>query len=276
MEEPTPVTNEELILDLVRTTSADISDIKEDVATLTERSIGQDKRIGRIEKATGAAWVTILGSLLAAVFLSGCSLFAGLAAPPAAAPPSAPVVDAVQRAVDNTVALHTGDKEQRFCSGAVVEAAILTAAHCVTDGKSFKVWYQGAMYEGRVITADEKTDLAVIAAVGARLKKTVPLATKMPQLGNKVIWMGYPLADDFIMGVGIVGNPSVPVGASTMMAIYGQFIPGNSGGPVFNHRGELIGIVSASMAYGSPTGVPHFLPVGYAVRLDTIQTALAR
>lgn len=265
------MTKEDLILQTVQATNADVADIKEDVATLKERSIGQDKRIGRIEKASGAVALALMVAFLS-VFISGCGLFSFPTAPvdPEPAPP-APEVDVVQRAVDNTVALHTADEERRFCSGVVAEGAILTATHCVDDGIAFKIWYQGAMYEGVVVAMDDKTDLAIVAAVGARLKRTVPLGTKMPQLGNKVIWMGYPLAEDFIMGTGIVGNPRVAVGVADFMAVYGQFIPGNSGGPVFNYKGELVGIISMTMAYNG-----NYLPVGYSVPLDTIQTALTR
>jgi hypothetical protein len=134
------------------------------------------------------------------------------------------------------------------------------------------VLYQGEKYPGVTISIDSSQDWAIVAAVGARLRDSIPLAEAYPSLGNKVVWMGYPLGEDFIMGTGIIGNPRVTMGTSDWIAIYGQFIPGNSGGPVFNYKGELVGIVSATMVVGGTYS--SYLPVGYAVPLDYIKAAL--
>lgn len=208
-----------------------------------------------------------LSCLLITVTLSGCGLFSNLKPQDPAPVPAPPKVDAVARAIHNTVALHDDDGN-RYCSGVASEGVIMTAAHCVDNGE-FTVLYQGKHYRAIVTFVDEKTDLAFVDAVGARVKEDVPVAEKDPRIGNRVIWTGYPLGQDFIMGTGIVGNPSVYIGGSTFVAVYGQFIPGNSGGPVFNYKGELIGIVSMTMTYKG-----NYLPVGYAVPLSTIKAAL--
>jgi S1-C subfamily serine protease len=199
--------------------------------------------------------------------LSGCGLLGSLAAPRPAVAEAAPKVDVVARAVVNTVALTTPEGE-RFCSGVAAEGIIITAAHCV-DGSAFKVLYKGGLYPGVVINVDVAADIALVDAVGARLTDTVPLAEKAPVLGSKVIWTGYPLGRDFIMGTGIVGNPEVQIMGVTFTAVYGQFIYGNSGGPVFNSKGNLIGIVAMTMVFRG-----DLLPVGYAVPLSTIKATL--
>jgi S1-C subfamily serine protease len=239
------------------------------LATHEERSKGQGKRIERVEKAAGGVGLALMVALISVV-LSGCGLLSSLTAPPAPATPSAPKVDVVARAVNNTVALQdlAGN---RFCTGVAAEGTIITAWHCVDDGEAFEVLYKGQAFPGVITLKVTDRDLAFVDAVGARLKATVPLADKAPVLGAKVIWTGYPLGAHFIMGTGIVGNPSIEITGlrGDYLAVYGQFIPGNSGGPVFNSKGALIGIVSRTMTYEG-----GFLPVGYAIPLHTLQDHL--
>ena len=245
------------------------TEIKEQLATHEERSVNQQNRIERVEKVTGGITLAAVVAIIS-MFVSGCGLLGALTAPtPQATVPAPPSVDVVGRAVRNTVALQTEDG-QRFCSGVAAASTIITAEHCVDDDEPFLVLYQGKAYKGVVVWSSDKLDLAIVEAIGARLKDSIPVAEKAPTIGNKVVWMGYPMGEDFIMGTGIVGNPSVMIGGSEFMAVYGQFIPGNSGGPVFNYKGELIGIVSMTMSIGDN----NFLPVGYAVPLHTIKGAL--
>ena len=246
--------------------SEDVSGIRTQLATHEERSLNQHTRIERIEKIGAGITISLVAALFA-VFLSGCSFLSGINQAPPAPAPEAPKVDVVARAVRNTVALHdvTGS---RYCSGVASEGIIITAAHCA-DEEGFSVIYQGGKYPAVVVYIDEVTDLAFVDAIGARIKNDVPLAEKDPVLGNKVIWMGYPLGQDFFMGLGIVGNPRIQLGNSHYLGVYGQFIPGNSGGPVFNYKGELVGIVSMTSTFNN-----GLIPLGYAVPLDIIKAAL--
>jgi S1-C subfamily serine protease len=268
----------EIILDKLRDHDKEFADlrdgqteIKTQLATHEERSLNQHKRIERVEKVTGGIGLAMIVAVLSIV-LSGCGLFSGLMQPaPTEQAPAPPKVDVVKRAVANTVALHDAETNDRFCSGVAAEGTIITAAHCV-DEDTFTVFYQGKSYPGVVIEMDDEQDWAIVDAVGARLQDTIPFAEKAVALGNKVIWTGYPLGLDFMMGTGIVANPRIDGPKRSVIAIYGQFIPGNSGGPVFNYKGELIGIVSATMAIrGEFSGL---LPIGYAVPIDLIKAAL--
>ena len=263
----------EIILDKLREHDKEFAelregqtDIKTQLATHEERSLNQHKRIERVEKITGGITLAMIVAIISIV-LSGCGLFSGLVPPTPPPAPEPPRVDVVARAVSNTVAFHDVNGS-RFCSGVASEGIIMTAAHCV-DEDGFTVEYRGKRYPALVVYMDEDTDFAMVDAIGARLKGDIPLAEKPPVLGSKVIWMGYPLGQDFFMGLGYVGNTRVVVGPSHFLGVYGQFIPGNSGGPVFNYKGELIGIVSMTSTFRG-----GLIPLGYAVPLDVIQAAL--
>jgi S1-C subfamily serine protease len=205
--------------------------------------------------------------LVSLLFLSGCSLFK---MPDPTKPNGEPKIDVVARALDNTVALTTADGNNIFCSGVAAEGVIFTAAHCVEDNAPFMVAFNGKLYTGLVILVNLDQDYAVIDALGARVRDTVPFSELEPVVGQKVVWTGYPLGTELIMGTGIVGNRSsgdyfMP-GA---IVVFGQFIPGNSGGPVFDERGLLLGLVSATATFRG-----GLIPIGYVVPVKHMKQAL--
>lgn len=200
------------------------------------------------------------------IFLSGCGLFNALQPPPPPPPPEPPKIDVVARAIESTVAL-TKD-EKIFCTGFASDGLIVTAAHCASE-PGFRVRFQGGSYPAVVINVDKARDVATVDAVGARLRSGIPHADRGVTWGSKVVWLGYPLGTDLSLSVGVVANPSVDVGGHEYVAVDGQFIPGHSGGPVLNYKGDLIGVVSMTMSW-----MYGVLPIGYFVPLDVIQSVL--
>lgn len=209
--------------------------------------------------------------LLTLLFIPGCGLFKF--SPPQVREPEEPKVDVVARAVDNTIGL-VNQEGEIFCSGAVAEGVFVTAFHCVDGEKSFRVLYKGTLYQGFATYIFPEKDLAFIDAIGAKVKDTIPLSDWQPQLGQKVVWLGYPQGTELLMGTGIVASPSSEGSwAPGFLAIYGQFIPGNSGGPVFDEDGKLIGIVSSTMLV--PMGFSaSYVPIGYAVPWPVLRDTL--
>jgi S1-C subfamily serine protease len=201
-----------------------------------------------------------LSLLVLAVALSGCGIFKFSA--PKTAAPEAPKVDVLARAVQNVIALTDGDGN-KFCTGVLAEGLALTAEHCVNGPAAFYIQtVDGKSYRAVVAKQVPEYDLAVLTVIGLRLRDTVPLSPEGPSLGQKIISIGYPLGADLHLMVGYVGNPLVDEGK--YFTIDGQLIPGNSGGPIFNEFGELLGIVSATMAFPDEP-YPNLLPVGYVV-----------
>lgn len=204
------------------------------------------------------------------LLLSGCGFFKGLVP---SAPPSPPVedkVNVVARAVAQTIALHQNDNI--FCSGIAAEGVFMTAHHCVEDGEAFQVLYQNKSYDGVVTLVWAEMDLAFIDAVGARVRDKISMTEWEPDFGHRVIWLGYPLGQYLAMGSGIVANPEIDSpwhSEREVLVVYGQFIPGNSGGPVFDQAGRLIGLVSGTLTYG-----PSLVPLGYVIPTKAIQQSL--
>lgn len=207
--------------------------------------------------------------ILAALLLPGCVAARALA-------PTEVPLDKVEVLLDNTIALGVVNEKNEwsvFCSGVAVEGTFLTAHHCLEDEEPFSVRFRGEWYTGAVVAIWPERDLAVIDAVGARTRGTLRVSSLEPTSGDAVTWAGHPLGNGQAhIFTGVVSVP-VTLGMDTFFAIHGQIIPGESGGPVVDEFGLLLGISSSTMALPGMM-FPQLLPVGRAVRPHYIRTIL--
>jgi len=131
----------------------------------------------------------------------------------------------MDRVLANTVELI--DDGRISCSGFVMEGAVITAAHCVEG--DFYVTIRtadGDEHRTRVVRIDVVQDYAALKPVdGWKPGKGIPLARRAPGYGDDVFAFGHSGGDDYPY--------SLPKG-----------IGGNSGGPVLNKRGHVVGITS--------------------------------
>lgn len=166
-----------------------------------------------------------------------------LAALAVASPPTA-----VSTGLEGTVLLTTG---QSVCAGVVIaEDRVATAYHCISDGGRPRVEDpQGNTWIGRVAAASVRDDLAVVqVTTGLRV---VPMASASPGPGSVVHVLGHPFGTQEITGgylqgllrfsasSGVVSGLG-PVAIQTTAPVN----PGNSGGPMLDEEGQLVGIVS--------------------------------
>src|SRR5262245_25169609 len=132
---------------------------------------------------------------------------------------------------------------------------VVTNNH-VVDGavKVEVVTDSGATFDAKVIGTDSKTDLALLKVDGRTDFPFVKLATATPQIGEWVVAMGNPFGLGGTVTAGIVSAHGRDIGSGP----YDDYIQidapvnhGNSGGPTFNLKGEVIGVNTAIF---SPTG----------------------
>lgn len=131
-------------------------------------------------------------------------------------------------------------------SGAVISANgyIVTNYHVVQGASSIKVLtYSGQLHDAAFIGAETTTDLAVLK-VNANLPKLDFADSDSVKVGEKVIALGNPGGFDFSVTEGIISavHRTGPNGLSIYLQTDVPVNPGNSGGPLVNKNGKIVGI----------------------------------
>lgn len=158
-------------------------------------------------------------------------------------------------------------------SGFIVDAKgyILTNEHVVEGSSRIIVGLQsGEKYRGRVIGVDEETDVAVVKIDAPQGLPTVTLGdSNVTQVGDWVLAMGSPFGLDQTVTAGIISKKERETPFFTNFQRFLQtdaaINRGNSGGPLVNMRGEVIGINSQiATSTGDYNGIGFALPASEA------------
>ncbi|QGW82353.1 DegQ family serine endoprotease [Variovorax paradoxus] len=159
-------------------------------------------------------------------------------------------------------------------SGFIVspDGLIMTNAHVVKGAKEVTVKLTDRReYRAKVLGADAKTDIAVLK-IDAKNLPTLALGnTKDLKVGEWVLAIGSPFGFENTVTAGVVSAK----GRSLPDDSYVPFIqtdvavnPGNSGGPLLNTRGEVVGINSQIYSRsGGYQGVSFAIPIDVAVQV---------
>ena len=148
---------------------------------------------------------------------------------------------------------------------------ILTNEHVVEGSSRIIVGLQsGEKYRGRVVGIDKETDVAVVKIDAAQDLPTVTLGdSNAAQVGDWVLAIGSPFGLDQTVTAGIISKKERE---SPFFTNFQRFLQtdaainrGNSGGPLVNMRGEVIGINSQiATSTGDYNGIGFALPSGEA------------
>ena len=137
--------------------------------------------------------------------------------------------------------------------------------------------YDGAEYEAQVIGGDKDYDIAVIKIDPGETKVTPVVIgdSAALQVGDKVAAIGNPLGElTFSMSHGIVSCVDRLINVDgtpfNMIQIDAAVNSGNSGGPLFNIYGEVVGIVSAKYS-GDRSGTAASIEgLGFAIPINDV------
>jgi serine protease Do len=142
---------------------------------------------------------------------------------------------------------------------------IVTNNHVVANAVKVEVLTDaGATLEAKVIGTDPKSDLALIKVDGRSDFPFVKLADASPNIGEWVVAMGNPFGLGGTVTAGIVSAQGRDIGSGS----YDDYIQidapvnrGNSGGPTFNLKGEVIGVNTAIYSpSGGSVGIAFDIP----------------
>ena len=171
-----------------------------------------------------------------------------------------------------------GGPVEALGSGFIFDAGgyVITNNHVVEDTDSVKLRLSDEReFEATVIGTDPATDIALLKIeTGAALPSVTLGRSADLRVGEEVMAVGNPFGLGGTVTTGIVSAKGRSIGAGSGYVDYIQtdaaINRGNSGGPLFNMRGEVIGVNTAIF---SPSG--GSVGVGFAVPSDTVSRVVA-
>ncbi|GAA1604848.1 S1C family serine protease [Actinoplanes couchii] len=144
------------------------------------------------------------------------------------------------------------------------DGTILTANHVIDGAESIRLVYaDGTRSTAEVASADPAQDIATLTP--AQLPETLVPAVLGggAAVGDDVVAIGNPLGLTFSTTSGVVSGLERDSGDIEGLIQFDAAVnPGNSGGPLINDRGQVIGIV---IALANPSGAGTFIGIGFAV-----------
>jgi S1-C subfamily serine protease len=153
------------------------------------------------------------------------------------------------------------------------EGRVVTNYHVVQGAESVSVALSnGEMYEAEIVGTDPPTDLAVLKIEAGNLPEPLPLVdSDQLKVGRFVIAIGNPFGQEGTLTVGVISALGriieSPDGGFIGEAIQTDAAvnPGNSGGPLLDLRGRVVGVNSQII---SPSGASA--GIGFAVSSNTV------
>ncbi len=147
---------------------------------------------------------------------------------------------------------------------------LLTNHHVIEDARKITITLNDRReVDAEVVGSDERTDVAVLKVKGGgypalKLGNAVTL-----KVGEPVLAIGSPFGFDYSASAGIVSAKARTMSAEKAVPFIQSDValnPGNSGGPLFNQRGEVVGINSRIFSgTGGYMGLSFSIPIDVAM-----------
>lgn len=210
--------------------------------------------------------------LLAAAVIVGLAVgaLAQRAASPAVERAASPDVATVFENVRTSVVdLRVPAASPRLGAGVVVgPLEVVTARHLVLDasGPIEVRTPEGTTQEARVVASDARTDLALLA-IETPLRPAEMGSAGQVRVGDTVLAVGNPFGLSHSLSVGVVGAKGRRLEAGSgpnvgFLQLSIPLNPGNSGGPIFDLDGRLVGLLTGTHTEGQG--------IGFAVPTDVL------
>ena len=166
-----------------------------------------------------------------------------------------------------------GPTERPSGTGVIVhsDGYVLTAYHVVANARRVVVVTPGEVRASAiVVSTDAEHDLALLKAETVGLSEASLGHAGLVRLDQEVIAVGFPFG---LREVSVTRGRIAAVrtkGVQRVFQVDAAVNPGNSGGPLFNAQGEVIGILTTKFSHPSgivPEGMAFAVPVSYATHM---------
>ena len=202
------------------------------------------------------------------------------------------LADAVEKVYDAVVVVKTYKNKQLYATGTGFvykkdgdTAYILTNNHVIESGDAiYAEFNDGNVVETKVKGRDSYSDTAVLAISSEHVTTVATMgSSEDARVGDTVFTVGAPIDSNTYSGTvtrGIVSGKNRLVSVSTsnsstsdmMMSVLqtdAAINSGNSGGPLLNANGEVIGMNSLKLSSGSSTSTATIEGMGFAIPIET-------
>ena len=192
------------------------------------------------------------------------------------------IADAVEKVYDSVVIVSTYIEGKQYSGGSGFiykteddKEYLITNHHVIADGDSYKITYtDGEEVDAKLLGGDQYSDIAVLSVDLREKDKVVEIGTTDSlRVGDTTFTVGAPLDNVYSWTVtrGIISGKERLVEVAVDNAGYIMNVlqtdaavnSGNSGGPLCNSNGDVIGVISAKI---SSTGVEG---MGFAIPIET-------
>jgi S1-C subfamily serine protease len=127
---------------------------------------------------------------------------------------------------------------------------VITNYHVIEGCQNVKIHHNGKSIPANVVTFDPQNDLALLKG-NFRPSTVLPLSTNSPELLQDVYVAGYPFGRKISTGVkvtkGIISSLTGIGNNFSNIQIDAALQPGNSGGPILDERGNVVGVAVAKL-----------------------------
>lgn len=178
--------------------------------------------------------------------------------------------------VETKVLSTDGKEEGGRGAGVIIDenAQILTSLHVVQNAIDIQVLFMdGTRSTAQIVTTQPENDIALLKA-DQPPAQFVPAVLGNPNalnIGDDVFAVGSPFgltgseSAGIVSGLNRIYHPNKDLRLEKMIQFDAAVNPGNSGGPLVNRAGEVVGIVTGLL---NPTEQNFFVGIGFAVPID--------
>lgn len=146
----------------------------------------------------------------------------------------------------------------------------MTNEHVVKGASQISVTIGGNKYPATVVATDTQNDLAIIKTDKNDIKPPYSIREERCDIGERCYVLGYPLTqqlgNEIRLTDGLISARSGYQGNANQYQISAPVQPGNSGCPLFDENGRIIGIVNS--------GIPSADNVGFAIKTSSLLNLL--
>lgn len=183
--------------------------------------------------------------------------------------------------IETKVLSADGKEEGGRGSGVIIDdnAQILTSLHVVQNALEIEVLFMdGSRSEAQIVTTQPENDIALLhpQQPPAQFAPATLGNSKALNIGDEVFAVGSPFgltgseSAGIVSGLNRIYHPNKDTNLKDMIQFDAAVNPGNSGGPLVNRYGEVVGIVTGLL---NPTEQNFFVGIGFAVPIEAASSA---